>query len=282
MKKLLTNSKTDNFYNILTNLFDSCKSFYINVAFINYSGLQLLLNSLKKCEQRKVKGKVLTSTYLNFTEIKALKKLQEFNNIQLKIFDSNKVGFHSKAYIFEFEDSYKIIVGSSNITASAFKSNIEWNLKVVSKKEDNFTLEVLHQYDILFQKAYFLDENFLNSYENFLKTNSVKINKEFIFKQELKANSMQIEALKNLINLRKNGQDKAIAVCATGTGKTYLSAFDIKNFNAKKVLFLAHRENILISSKFSFEKVISSKSYGFLLEIKKRLMLSIFLQLYKQ
>ncbi|AXH10850.1 DNA repair helicase [Malaciobacter halophilus] len=271
MKKLLTNSKTDNFYNILTNLFDSCKSFYINVAFINYSGLQLLLNSLKKCEQRKVKGKVLTSTYLNFTEIKALKKLQEFNNIQLKIFDSNKVGFHSKAYIFEFEDSYKIIVGSSNITASAFKSNIEWNLKVVSKKEDNFTLEVLHQYDILFQKAYFLDENFLNSYENFLKTNSVKINKEFIFKQELKANSMQIEALKNLINLRKNGQDKAIAVCATGTGKTYLSAFDIKNFNAKKVLFLAHRENILISSKFSFEKVISSKSYGFFTGNKKEI-----------
>ncbi|MFV0562055.1 hypothetical protein [Malaciobacter mytili] len=75
MKKLLTNNKNHNFYNSLISLFSSCKSFYINVAFINFSGLQLLLDILKQCEQKNIKGKVLTSTYLNFTEVKALKKL---------------------------------------------------------------------------------------------------------------------------------------------------------------------------------------------------------------
>ncbi|WP_419782756.1 DEAD/DEAH box helicase [Malaciobacter marinus] len=271
MNKLIVNNKTDNFYNCLTTLFNSCKSFYINVAFINYSGLQLLLDSLKKCEQKAVKGKVLTSTYLNFTEVKALKKLQEFTNIQLKVFDSSDVGFHSKAYIFEYEEDYKIVVGSSNITASAFKSNVEWNLKIGSKKQDSFTLDVLNEFDSLFKQAYYVDEDFLNSYENFLKQKFVKVDKKFIFEKKIKANSMQIHALKNLKDLRKNNQKKAIAICATGTGKTYLSAFDVKEFEAKKVLFLAHRENILISSKFSFEKIIKSKSFGFFTGNKKEL-----------
>ncbi|RXJ85576.1 DUF3427 domain-containing protein [Arcobacter sp. CECT 8985] len=271
MKKLITNNRTDNFYNLLTTLFNSCKSFYINVAFVNYSGLQLLLDCLKKTQDNSVKGKVLTSTYLNFTEVKALKKLQEFNNIELKVFDSSDVGFHSKAYIFEYEDYYKIVIGSSNITASAFKSNIEWNLKVVSKKDESFTKEVLSEFDLLFDKAYDVDGKFLNSYEQFLINSNIKINRNFIYKDIIEPNSMQIYALKNLKNLRKNNQKKALAICATGTGKTYLSAFDIKEFKAKKVLFLAHRENILISSKFSFEKVIDFKTFGFFTGNKKQL-----------
>lgn len=111
------------------------------MAFINYSGTQLLLDSLKKCQRREVKGKILTSTYLNFTEVKALERLNSFQNLELKIYDSDSVGFHSKAYIFELEDSYEIVIGSSNITASAFKSNIEWNVKTLSKKDDIFFLK---------------------------------------------------------------------------------------------------------------------------------------------
>ncbi|RXJ93812.1 DNA repair helicase [Malaciobacter molluscorum] len=271
MKRLITNNKTDNFYNLLIELFSTCKSFYINVAFINYSGLQLLLDSLKKCEKKDIKAKVLTSTYLNFTEVKALKKLQEFKNIDLKIFDSNDVGFHSKAYIFEYDDCYKIIIGSSNITASAFKTNIEWNLKVISKKDDEFVIDVLKEYDLLFKKAYYVDEKFLNSYEDFITQNSAKINQSFIFKQNIEPNIMQSFALNNLKDLRLNNENKALAICATGTGKTYLSAFDVKEFAANKMLFLAHRENILISAKFSFEKIIDNKKLGFFTGNKKEL-----------
>ena len=126
MNNLITNNQTTNFYNHITKLLLESKSFIFNVAFINFSGVQLLLDVFSKLENKNIKGKILTSTYLNFTQIKALEKLKEFSNIELKIYDSNStnIGFHSKSYIFEFEDFYEVIVGSSNITASAFKSNI--------------------------------------------------------------------------------------------------------------------------------------------------------------
>lgn len=271
MKELITNNKSQNFYNLLEKLFFKCKSFYISVAFINYSGLQLLLNSLKLCENKKVKGKILTSTYLNFTQAKALRKLNDFSNIELKVFDSSDVGFHSKGYIFEFEDEYKIIIGSSNITASAFKSNIEWNLKVISKKEDFFTKSVLSEFDTLFDKAFAASEEFISSYENFCVSSEVFAKKKFIYKEKISPNSMQEKALENLKYLRESGEKKALAICATGTGKTYLSAFDVNSFENKKVLFLVHRENILIGAKNSFEKVIKNKNFGFFTGNKKEL-----------
>ncbi|MGB0990648.1 MAG: hypothetical protein ACPGUI_07470, partial [Halarcobacter sp.] len=87
--KLITNSQDSNFYNQFVSLLDSCKSFYFNVAFINYSGIQLLLDSFELCKQKGVKGKILTSTYLNFTQSNALEKIKEYENINLKIFDCN-------------------------------------------------------------------------------------------------------------------------------------------------------------------------------------------------
>ena len=81
MNTLITNNQTSNFYNHITKLLLECESFIFNVAFINYSGVQLLLDCFKTLEQKEVKGKILTSTYLNFTQIKALEKIKEFKNI---------------------------------------------------------------------------------------------------------------------------------------------------------------------------------------------------------
>ena len=107
MNTLITNNQTTNFYNHITKLLQECESFIFNVAFINFSGIQLLLDSFEILEKRNIKGKILTSTYLNFTQIKALEKIKEFKNIELKIYDSNasNIGFHSKSYIFEFKDN---------------------------------------------------------------------------------------------------------------------------------------------------------------------------------
>nr|MBP7227372.1 hypothetical protein [Aliarcobacter sp.] len=82
MNTLITNNQTSNFYNHITKLLLSSESFILNVAFINYSGLQLLLDSFKLLEQKGIKGKILTSTYLNFTQVKALEKIKEFKNIE--------------------------------------------------------------------------------------------------------------------------------------------------------------------------------------------------------
>ncbi|KLD98888.1 DEAD/DEAH box helicase [Aliarcobacter butzleri] len=263
MNNLVTNNEITNFFNNITELLDNCKSFYFNVAFINFSGIQLLLDSFKKLEEKNIKGKILTSTYLNFTQIKALEKIKKFKNIELKIYDCevSNIGFHSKSYIFEFKDDYKILIGSSNITSSAFKSNIEWNVKTIAKKDDIFLKDVLNEFGTLWKNSIDVDDKFLTSYSNFLNSQ----NKEFksFNSNQIKTNFMQEKALEKLENLRKKGENKALIIAATGTGKTYLSAFDVKNFKAKTMLFLVHRENILIKAKESFETILPEiNSFG--------------------
>lgn len=270
MNFLISNNKTTNFYNTITKLLEQCDSFIFNVAFINYSGIQLLLDSFELCKQKGVKGKILTSTYLNFTQSNALEKIKEYENINLKIFDCNEsnIGFHSKAYIFEFRDSYKILVGSSNITASAFKTNIEWNIKTISKKDDEYSNSLLKEFHSLWEESIDVDKGFLDSYKSFLSFN--KKQEKFIYKKEIKANSMQKEALDKLEFLRSKGENKALAIAATGSGKTYLSALDIKKFDAKRVLFLVHRENILLKAKESFEQIFENRSCGLFTGNKKQ------------
>lgn len=263
MNNLVTNNEITNFFNNITELLDNCESFCFNVAFINFSGIQLLLDSFKKLEEKNIKGKILTSTYLNFTQIKALEKIKKFKNIELKIYDCevSNIGFHSKSYIFEFKDDYKILIGSSNITASAFKSNIEWNVKTIAKKDDIFLKDVLNEFGTLWKNSIDVDDKFLTSYSNFLNTQ----NKEFksFNSNQIKTNFMQEKALEKLENLRKKGENKALIIAATGSGKTYLSAFDVKNFKAKTILFLVHRENILIKAKQSFENILPEiNSFG--------------------
>lgn len=269
MNKLITNNQTTNFYNHITKLLLESKSFIFNVAFINFSGIQLLLDLLSKLENKNIKGKILTSTYLNFTQVKALEKLKEFSNIELKIYDSNStnIGFHSKSYIFEFEDFYEVIVGSSNITSSAFKTNIEWNVKTTIKKDELFLKNILDEFDILWNDSYEVNEEFLKNYKIF--QDSQKQEKIFAFSKNMKTNFMQKMALEKLQNLRLKNQNKALIIAATGSGKTYLSAFDVKNFKAKRALFLVHRENILISAKKSFENIILDKTFGLFTGNKK-------------
>ncbi|MFW2379703.1 DEAD/DEAH box helicase [Aliarcobacter butzleri] len=263
MNNLVTNNEITNFFNNITELLDNCESFYFNVAFINFSGIQLLLDSFKKLEEKNIKGKILTSTYLNFTQIKALEKIKKFKNIELKIYDCevSNIGFHSKSYIFEFKDDYKILIGSSNITASAFKSNIEWNVKTITKKDDIFLKDVLNEFETLWKSSIDVDDKFLKKYEEFLKTQN-KGFKSFSSNQ-IKTNFMQEKALEKLENLRKKGENKALIIAATGSGKTYLSAFDVKRFKARTILFLVHRENILIKAKQSFEEILPQiNSFG--------------------
>lgn len=262
--RLIVNSKRGNLLKELKESLSECKSFYFSVAFVNFSGLQLLLDSFKELDEINIKGKILTSTYLNFTDPKALRKVKEFNNIDLKVFIADKEkGFHTKAYIFENEDNYKIIIGSSNITQRALKSNVEWNVMIVSKKETEFVQEVLNEYDSLWNGTGYVDEEFLNTYEKFIKTIRTREKKEVIDFSSYKIiepNLMQEKALKNLNRLRSSGENKALVIAATGTGKTYMSAFDVQNFNAKRMLFIVHKEEILKDAKDTFQSICKNKN----------------------
>ncbi|WP_366516753.1 DEAD/DEAH box helicase family protein [uncultured Clostridium sp.] len=261
--KLITNSESGNLLNELKIALEECEKFYFSVAFINFSGIQLLLDSFKEAEERGVKGKIITSTYLNFTEPKALKRLDEFKNIDLKVFVANEIGFHTKAYIFENKEEYKIIIGSSNITQSALKSNIEWNVLVISKREDSFINEVILEYKKLWESTEVVNEEFLSKYEKFLSEIKKVYEKEALIFEDynvIKPNSMQSKATLNLQRLRAGEEDKALVIAATGTGKTYMSAFDVLNYKPKKMLFLVHREDILRKAKETFTKLVKNKN----------------------
>ncbi|GAA0790072.1 DEAD/DEAH box helicase [Hathewaya limosa] len=260
---LITNSDKGNLLNELKKCLEECEKFYFSVAFINFSGLQLLLDSFKQLEEKNIKGKIITSTYLNFTEPKALKRIKEFTNIELKIFIADKEkGFHTKAYIFENKNEYKIIIGSSNITQRALKSNIEWNVKVVSKKDNKFTYNVIEEYLKLWNTTAFVDNEFLEKYNKFIeeiKSMETKKSIQFDAYEIIKPNCMQRRAINNLNNIRGLGEDKALVVAATGTGKTYMSAFDVANYKPRKMLFLVHREEILKGAERTFRKLVKNK-----------------------
>lgn len=262
--ELIINSKYTNLLNELKQSLKECKSFYFSVAFINYSGLQLLLDTLKEAEEKGVKGKIITTTYLNFTEPKALDRIQEFNNIDMKIFIADReVGFHTKVYIFENEDNYKIIIGSSNLTQSALKSNIEWNVKIVSKEEAPFIQDVLKEYNNLWDMSSELNDEVLQRYMLFLneiKRTEMKRQRVFEDLKPINPNKMQQRAMENLERLRAHGEKKALVIAATGTGKTYMSAFDVMKYKPKRMLFIVHREEILKKAKETFDKLLRKRN----------------------
>lgn len=260
---LISNNINSNMQEELFNSIKNCKSFIFSVAFINYSGLQLLLKAINEANIKGVKGKIITSDYLNFTEPKAIRKLMEFENIETKIYlQHTNGGFHTKAYIFEFDDKYRLYIGSSNITQSALLKNIEWNVKILSKKDHPFVIDIFNQFNELWNKTNLLNDHFLNEYERFIESlTEYKQNEEaFIYKEEtVRPNSMQFRAIQNLNNLRNRGEDRGLVIAATATGKTYMSAFDVQSYKPNKLLFLVHREDILLKAVESFKKVLGSK-----------------------
>ncbi len=237
-----------------------CNQFFISVAFVTTSGVATLINKLKELENRGIKGKILVSQYLNFTQPEALKRLIQFDNIELKIATTGNT--HTKGYIFKSKDHYNLIIGSSNLTAQALCSNKEWNIKVSALNESGIVEQVLREFHSDFENGISVTLEYIRDYEEVFRNQQLQ-NQNFqsiSFSQPLiTPNSMQIEALKNLQKLREEGKNKALIISATGTGKTYLSAFDAIAFNPKKLLFVVHRLTIAKDSLNTFKSVFGEK-----------------------
>ena len=125
-----------------------CEQFQISVAFITMGGITPLLQTLKELERKRIPGQILTTNYLDFSEPRALAKLNELKNITLKMYDVEAAdnGFHTKGYIFKKEEIYRIIIGSSNMTMSAITTNREWNTKIVSTQKGQVAKEILNEF----------------------------------------------------------------------------------------------------------------------------------------
>jgi superfamily II DNA or RNA helicase/HKD family nuclease len=269
LPQLLTNDKLQG-KKVLTTLLkelrdlDGNDEFWFSVAFVTTSGVATLIDSFRELEKRGIKGKVLVSQYLNFTQPEALKRLLQFKNIDLRIVTQGD--FHSKGYLFKKGNVYNLIIGSSNLTATALCSNKEWNLKVSATPLSHIIHEAINAFSGEFENATSVDNKFIERYETIYKKNvqlNFEIREELNSNRTIAPNAMQVEALDNIEKLRSNGKTKALLISATGTGKTYLSAFDVKEVNPKKFLFIVHRENITKAAMKTFKSIFGeSKTMG--------------------
>lgn len=244
----------------------ACDQFQISVAFITLGGIVPLLQTLRELEKKGIKGQVLTTNYLNFSEPKALEKLNSFSNITLRMYDVDAAGdgFHTKGYIFKQDEIYRIIIGSSNITRTALTTNREWNTRIISTEKGEVAQEVIREFHVLWNSEYTLDyddfyEKYKEQYQIIKKQREIARSEEFpsIEKYRLKPNSMQIDFIINLRKILESGEKRALLISATGTGKTYASAFALRELKFKKVLFLVHRGQIAKQAMKSYRKVFS-------------------------
>ena len=243
-----------------------CDKFQISVAFITLGGITPLLQTLKELEKKNIPGEILTTNYLNFSEPKALEKLNGLSNITLKMYDVQEAGegFHTKGYIFKTDEVYRIIIGSSNITSAALTRNQEWNTKLVSTEQGEMAKEIVAEFNRLWNSEYALEFN--EFYENYKEQYKIIKHQRDIAKKDqivsiekyrLKPNSMQVGFITNLKKILEAGEDRALLISATGTGKTYASAFAMRELGFKRVLFLVHRGQLARQTKKSYEKVFA-------------------------
>lgn len=247
-----------------------CDSFLISVAFITMGGITPLLQTLRTLEDKGIKGKILTTDYLAFSDPKALDKLATFSNIELKMYlvPDSKNGFHTKGYIFQSNEIYKILIGSSNMTNTALTTNREWNTKIVSTKSGEFVSEMLDEFEELWNHPNTYSYNaFIGAYRvHYEEYRKVKQKEEIkLPSKQLIPNSMQQAFISSLRNIRNSNESKALLISATGTGKTYASAFALQDQNPKKALFLVHREQIAKQALQSYRNVFGdTKAFGLL------------------
>ena len=269
-ESFLTNYSNDTFLQRLKGCFNKCYSFSLTVSFIKEAGLRLIQKEIENALNRGVKGRIITSTYQNFTDIPSLRIFKKWMDtypnfschLDFNSFEDN--GFHTKGYIFQTKNGYEFLVGSSNITRFALLKNIEWNVSLTRNKEDKIINEALLEFDSLWNKTNPLSEEIIKKYTTQIEYAIERWDMDYGYNQiKVVPNAMQKAALKEIRRYRDMGEKRALIIAATASGKTFLAAFDAYNFNAKRLLFVVHRDTILNDAKKTFEKIFgSTRTYG--------------------
>lgn len=246
----------------------------IIVSFLMESGVKMLLGELDNALKRGAKIRILTGNYLGITQPSALYLIKHKlgDQIDLRFYNEKNRSFHPKSYMFHYKDYSELYIGSSNISRSALTSGIEWNYRF-SNKTDPINYEKFYNtfVDLFENHSIVIDDEELKKYsKNWHRPAVSKDLDRYDLKDDKETSNQiplfeprgaQIEALCALENTRAEGARRALVQAATGVGKTYLAAFDSKNY--ERVLFVAHREEILKQAAESFKNVRDSDDYGF-------------------
>lgn len=267
---LLSNSHGRKVLTAIEKEMKGCDDLFISVAFITMGGIAPLLGTLKDLEKQGTHGRILTTDYLMFSEPRTLDKLSSLSNLDVRIFKTgeNNVGFHTKGYMFHNRDNLRIIVGSSNLTQDAITKNHEWNTRLISSMAGAYAKDVEAEFNDLWDSSVCYEE-YRNEYAN-LYENSRQEREEIKhltrtldlgYSQVLQPNSMQELFSINIEEIIRAGGKRAMLISATGTGKTYASAFAIRRLfsenilKGKKALFLSHREQINRQALKSYKRI---------------------------
>ena len=246
----------------------------IIVSFLMESGVKMLLKDLDQAMKRGAKIRILTGNYLGITQPSALYLIKHElgENVDLRFYSEKGRSFHPKSYIFHYVDHSDIYIGSSNISKSALTSGIEWNYRFSSCKDPENYEKFYKTFEDLFENhSIVVDDEELKKYskswhrpaafKDLDRYDQNEENEDTKVRLLFEPRGAQIEALCALENSRAEGATKGIVQAATGVGKTYLAAFDSKKY--QRVLFVAHREEILKQAAVSFKNVRNSDDYGF-------------------
>ncbi len=287
--QFLSNRKTDGGSKVVLNaIIDElkrCESFDISVAFITDGGLCALKLTLAELREKGIRGRILTTDYNTFSTPSALRQLDAFDNIEVRMFCCSEAeGFHTKGYIFNHSDHSRIILGSSNLTQSALSVNCEWNIKLISAEDGEIARCIKSEFDLLWERPESRKlSDVIDDYESAWKAKQqaarliAKSASEIARTPTLRPNSMQRNFIEEILKLYRKGERRALLISATGTGKTYAAAFAVRRLMGlseeeqkvrpapKRILFLVHREQIARQAKKSFAAVLGGQyTYGIL------------------
>lgn len=258
------------------------KQIDIVVSFLRESGAKLIIEDLKEAVNNGTKIRLLTSDYLGISEPSAMYYLRNAlkDNLDLRIYPASNRSFHIKAYIFHYDDSDDIFIGSSNISKSALTYGFEWNYRLNSKMDkDSYDVFYDEFKDLFYNHSLVVTKDVLKTYSrNYIKPKIVTRSIQYPFVEEVEEEDalykkeekklfeprgVQIEALCGLQEKRNQGCDKALVQAACGVGKTAIAGFDARNMHAKRVLFVAHRIEILKQAEETFRNILGDVTTGF-------------------
>ena len=245
------------------------------VSFIKWSGLRCIIDSLKEATMAGKKLRVITTSYMGATDVKAIEELSKLPNTEIKIsYDTERTRLHAKAYMFKRDTGFTTAyIGSSNLSNAALTSGLEWNIKIT--EQDSF--DIIRKFDATFE-SYWNDGEFISYLGNDEDKSLLKISlhkerkvdaEEFNFSFDIRPYSYQKEILDKLkVERELFNKNKNLVIAATGVGKTVISAFDYKNFckenkkQTNRLLFVVHREEILKQARDTFRAILKDNNFG--------------------
>ncbi|ARJ50689.1 DUF3427 domain-containing protein [Staphylococcus lutrae] len=268
LPKLLINNAQENVLATIIDELHRCRAFSISVAFITESGLASLKSHLYELKRKGVKGRILTSNYLSFNSPKMYQELLKLENVTVRV--TQVSGFHAKGYIFDHSYYTSMIVGSSNLTSHALKVNYEHNILFSSHRNGDIVYKVKNQFEALWAESEPLTQDWINQYQKFYQPQAKRMlfqveqsqlekQRQIQHAQAIIPNVMQQEALKELQAIRARGEKRGLIVSATGTGKTIMSALDVRYFQPRRFLFIVHNEGILRRAMADYQRVLADE-----------------------